>query len=124
MTYPAVPDAPKCLDLCCAGGGASMGLFKAGFDMTGVDINPQPNYPFKFILADAIEVSLDGYDCFWASPPCQKYTHKQANWGRKRTHFYNHPDLIAPIRERLQATGKPYILENVNGAPLNGVVML
>lgn len=89
-----------------------MGLNQAGFKVTGVDIKPQPHYPFDFILGDAMTVSLDGFDFIWASPPCQAYSKAQ------RIRNNNHPDLIGPIRERLQQSGKLWVIENVIGAPL------
>ena len=91
-----------------------MGIHRAGFEVTGVDIRPQRNYPFEFIQADALTVPLDGFDFIWASPPCQRYSHAQN--AAKNSHA--HPDLIAPIRERLNTWGGPYIIENVVGAPL------
>jgi len=114
----------KLLDLFCGGGGASMGYYRAGFEVEGVDIKPQPHYPFKFYQADALEFPLEGYDAYHASPPCQKWTHKNPEWGRKRVHYENYPDLLTPTRERLKATGKPYVIENVNGSPLDGTLML
>ena len=103
---------PKLLDLFCKAGGASMGLYNAGFDVEGVDKDPQPHYPFKFYQADALEFPLEGYDGYWASPPCQKYSEiRKALWPDRI-----HPDLIAPTRERLLATGKHYIIENIAGA--------
>jgi DNA (cytosine-5)-methyltransferase 1 len=102
----------KALDLFCGAGGASMGLHLAGFDVTGVDLSPQPRYPFKFIQADALEVDLDGYDFIWASPPCQRYTPGAAKWGTSE----NHPHLIPPIRERLLSAGTPFVIENVASA--------
>lgn len=92
--------------------------------ITGVDINKQCNYPFNFVQGDALEYPLEGFDFIWASPPCQKYTRKGANWGRKRTHWIDHPDLIGPIRERLLASGIPFVIENVVGAPLRVDLML
>lgn len=95
-----------------------MGYHLAGFEVVGVDIAPQPHYPFKFIQADALTFPLDGFDAIHASPPCQAFTLAQ------RIQNNEHPDLIAPIRERMKATGKPYVIENVVGAPLENPVML
>ncbi len=104
----------RALDLFCCAGGASMGLHRAGFEVVGVDIADQPHYPFEFHKADALEYPLDGFDFIWASPPCQAYTKAQ------RLQKREHPDLIAPMRRRLeQGFGKPYVIENVPGAPLN-----
>jgi DNA (cytosine-5)-methyltransferase 1 len=108
----------KALDLFCGAGGASMGLYLAGYEVTGVDLHPQPNYPFTFIQADALEFPLEGYDLIWASPPCQMYSQAQKIQGRV------HPDLVGPVRERLKKTGTPYIIENVIGSPLINPVML
>jgi len=113
---------PKLLDLFCGAGGAAMGLHRAGFDVTGVDNKPQPRYPFPFILADAMEVGLEGYDCYWASPPCQGYTVLFPNALHRKE--YNHPDLVAPTRERLILTGKPYVMENVPNSPLRAITIL
>lgn len=109
---------PRLLDLCCGAGGAAMGYDRAGFDVTGVDIEPQPRYPFAFHQADALTVSLRGYDAFHASPPCQAHSDLQKQ--NKRSY----PDLIAPLRARLIATGLPYVIENVEGAPLIDPIVL
>lgn len=116
-------DKPKCLDLFCGGGGASMGLYRAGFDVTGVDIKPQPHYPFRFIQADALTVDLEGYDCYWASPPCQGYMNA-LNMPNVYEKYKDAELLIKPVRERLTATGKPFIIENVPGSPLINPVKL
>ena len=106
----------RLLDLCCGGGGASQGYRLAGFgSITGVDCEPQPEYPFEFIQADALTFPLDGFDFVHASWPCWKwsaYRRRPALAGK------DYPDLIAAGRERLEAWGGPYILENVPGAPL------
>lgn len=111
---PTISERPKLLDLFCGVGGCSMGYYLAGFDVTGVDINPQPNYPFKFIQADALEISLGGFDCIHASPPCQRYSVATIGAGTEM----NHPDLVDPIRQRLIHLNKPYVIENVPNAPL------
>lgn len=111
---------PRALDLFCGAGGASMGLYRAGFAVTGVDINLQVRYPFTFIQADALEFPLDGFDLIWASPPCQRYSKYSRNLGTS----VQHPDLVAPIRNRLLTTGTPWIIENVPGAPLRVDVIL
>jgi DNA (cytosine-5)-methyltransferase 1 len=115
-----MPSRPKALDLFCGAGGAGMGLYRAGFDVTGVDIKQQRRYPFWFMLGDALEADLSGFDFVWASPPCQRYTVSQ-NASRNRE---AHPDLIAPVRAKLEAWGGPWIIENVVGAPLCNPTML
>ena len=106
----------RALDLFCCSGGASEGLRRAGFDVTGVDIVPRPSYPFKFIQADALTFDLRGFDLIWASPPCQRYTTAQHVSKAKRQE--GRLDLIPATRERLGESGTPYIIENVAGAPL------
>lgn len=112
---------PRLLDLFCGAGGAGKGYADAGFDVTGVDIWHQPNYPFRFIQADAMEVDPSGFDAVHASPPCQGYS-KLARMHPTRAAEY--PRLIEPLRERLLAAGVPYVIENVEGAPLNDPVVL
>lgn len=111
---------PRLLDLFCKAGGAAAGYAAAGFEVVGVDIEPQPRYPFRFIRADALTVDLSGFDAYHASPPCQRFTEVN-NQYRSRM---DHPDLIEPIRRRLVDTGKPWIIENVPRAPLISAVVL
>jgi DNA (cytosine-5)-methyltransferase 1 len=115
---------PRLLDLFCGAGGAAMGYHRAGFDVVGVDVNPQPRYPFEFVQADALTYPLEGFDAIHASPPCQPWTRKTPTWGRARVHYPDHPQLIEPTRDRLHASGLPYVIENVVGAPLRAQVML
>ena len=111
-------------DLFCGAGGAGMGLHRAGFEVVGYDIEPQPHYPFEFHQEDALAVDLSGFDAVWASPPCQAYTRKSPTWGRERVTKLEHPDLLAPTRDLLDKAALPYIIENVVGAPMNAQIML
>jgi DNA (cytosine-5)-methyltransferase 1 len=112
---------PRLLDLFCGAGGAAMGYHRAGFDVVGVDIAPQPNYPFEFHQGDAMTYELDGFDAIHASPPCQQFSQmSKCRPGLAATY----PDLVAPTRRRLIATGMPYIIENVVGAPLLDPIMI
>jgi DNA (cytosine-5)-methyltransferase 1 len=116
---------PKLLDLFCGAGGAAAGYVRAGFDVVGVDINPQPRYPFEFIQADAMTYPLDGFDAIHASPPCQAFS-AASNFGKVRE---RHADLLTPMRTRLiewcglPSWDKPWVIENVIGAPLRGVTL-
>lgn len=110
----------KVLDLFCGAGGASQGLHDAGFDVVGVDIVPQKRYPFPFIQADATQVSFRGFDFIWASPPCQRFS----DLAHRNGNAHDHPDYIELMRNRLRSSGAAYVIENVEGAPLNNPVML
>jgi DNA (cytosine-5)-methyltransferase 1 len=114
---------PRILDLFCGAGGSATGLHRAGFEVVGVDIKPQPRYPFEFHMADAITFPLDGYDAYWASPPCQGYMNA-SHIPVVGTRHKSAERLIEVIRERLLSTGKPFIIENVPGAPLKNFVQL
>lgn len=109
----------RALDLCCGAGGVSTGLDRAGFEMTGVDMRPQPRYPFTFHQGDALDFPLEGFDLVAASPPCQAYS-QQTPPDRRA----DHPQIIEAVRERLLRWGGVYLIENVPGAPLRSPVML
>lgn len=115
----------RLLDLFCGAGGSAMGYYRAGFDdITGVDNRTMMRYPFRFILGDALDYCRAHgaeYDVIHASPPCQGYSRmRHLPWLRDR----QYPMLIKPTREVLQATGKPYVIENVEDAPLlNGITL-
>lgn len=85
-----------------------MGYHRAGFQVVGVDINPQPRYPFEFHQDDALKYPLEGFDVIHASPPCQAYTKTNAKYRHK------HPDLIAIVRKRIESYN--YVIENVPDA--------
>lgn len=91
-----------------------MGLHRAGFEVTGVDWETQPRYPFKFIKADWDEIDYSEFDFIWASPPCQRYS----DLGKRNGNAKDWPDLIPPVRVALQLSHKPYVIENVEGSPL------
>ena len=97
---------PRLLDLFCGAGGAAMGYHRAGFDVVGVDISPQPHYPFEFVQADATEYPLDGFDAIHASPPCQDHM---------RTPHRAHGTgwMLDHARQRLLAQDAPWVIENV-----------
>jgi DNA (cytosine-5)-methyltransferase 1 len=109
---------PRLLDLFCGIGGIAAGYARAGFEVTGVDISGQPDYPFELIQADALDVlatwDLSRFDVIHASPPCERDTQMRA--AHRARGFDNRPDLITPVRQRLPRLGKPYVIENVPGA--------
>lgn len=112
---------PKLLDLFCGQGGASEGYRRAGFDVVGVDIEDQPYYPFEFHKEDALKFALENYqqfDAIHASPPCQAHSHSR--YVRKN----DHPDFIVATRNLLKLIGKPWVIENVKGAPLDNPIEL
>ena len=113
---------PLLLDLFCGGGGAGVGYQRAGFDVIGVDLSPQPNYPFEFRQADAMELLADRafmarFDAAHASPPCQR---KSRMTNCRPGLAAQYPDLVAPVHESLAAWGGPWVIENVEGAGLPG----
>ncbi len=119
----------KLLDLFCCAGGCAKGYHDAGFEVVGVDIVDRPNYPYKFIKADALEILKDveflkQFQAIHSSPPCQCYSKLKYLSGNVEKWEEEHVDLVAPTRELLIKTGKPYIIENVEGAPLINPIKL
>lgn len=112
---------PKLLDLFCGAGGAAMGYHRAGFEVVGVDISPQPNYPFEFHQENALEFPLEGFDVVHASPPCQGYSVGSQAY---RNQGKQYPLLIEPTRNRLQGYGGSWIIENVRRKVLIASVRL
>jgi len=129
---------PRLLDLFCGAGGCAVGYHRAGFDVVGIDKQPMPRYPFPFAQGDALKMlrwmiaghgfGIDGppplymnrfygladFDVIHASPPCQTYSRcKRIGNGRP-----GHEDLVSETRRLLEMSGKPYVIENVEGAPL------
>lgn len=108
---------PLLLDLFSGAGGAAFGYKQAGFYVIGCDLHFQPRYAGdEFIQADAMTFPLDGFDAIHASPPCQGYSiMRNLPWLRDKIY----PLLIDACRERLEAAGVPYVIENVMGAHLS-----
>lgn len=133
MPAPSGGTMPRLLDLFCCAGGAGEGYSRAGFHVTGVDIVPRPRYPFTFVQGDALDYlahliesqTIRDYDLIHASPPCQDGcaltvgTNRAMGWGRQ------HVQLIPALRELLDATGKPYVIEQPDGrAPVRKDIRL
>lgn len=113
----------RLLDLFCSAGGAGMGYAQAGFEVVGVDIRPQPRYPFEFIQADVLSLDpawiASSFHAVHASPPCQAHTSMKTMHNARA-----HADLVAPTRELLNSCQLTYAIENVVGAPLIDPIML
>ncbi|CAM06190.1 DNA cytosine methyltransferase [Saccharopolyspora erythraea] len=115
--------SPRLLDLFCGAGGAGKGYADAGFDVVGVDIAPQPDYPFEFHQADALTfLAAHGteFDVVHASPPCQASSALTKGTNRGRSY----PQLIPQTRTALVQLGVPWVIENVAGAPIRKDLML
>lgn len=124
---------PRILDLYCCEGGAASGYHAAGFDVVGVDIVEQPNYPYEFVQADAVETMIElisggkiaghtmrWFDAIHASPPCQAFSSATYITGSR----HNHPNLIPQTRILLERSGRPWVIENVPAAPLLNPMLL
>lgn len=114
----------RLLDLYCGAGGCAMGYYLAAQDLgieiqiTGIDVAPQPNYPFQFVQADAVEYCKQhGHEFthIHASPPCQKYSRSTAKFRKKG---YQYSDLVELTRVELEKLHSRYVIENVPGAPI------
>ena len=134
----------RILDCYCCAGGAAKGYSLAGFDVVGIDKDPQPHYPYAFVRMDVIEALtvllagrgitdnsgrvwyLSDFDVIHASPPCQKFTSIAFIWRTRSGYNYDarHPDLVATTRQLLIQARKPYVIENVVGAPLENPILL
>lgn len=128
---------PVLLDLCCGAGGAADGYYAAGFDVVGIDVKPQPNYPYRSLHANAVEIltwvaaggSWESASSLFrgevaaihASPPCQKFT---AYRRKGRGVGDGYPNLIPTMRALLERIGIPWVIENVPGAPLQNPILL
>lgn len=110
---------PRLLDLFCGAGGASVGYARAGFEVVGVDVRPQPRYPYAFHQADAMSFPLEGFTAIHASPPCHDHTSLRSRSGIDGTAW-----LLAAIRGRLQSSNAVWVIENVPGAPMRPDVVL
>ena len=117
---------PRLLDLFCGAGGCSMGYHRAGFDVTGMDIEPHADYPFEFILGDAMEAAvnpsfLSTFDVVAGSPPCPRYSTAGSigSYDPK-----DKPDFVPPFREAMRAWGGMWVMENVPGAPMPDAVTI
>jgi DNA (cytosine-5)-methyltransferase 1 len=118
---PANGQKPRLLDLFCGAGGCTKGYQRAGFYVVGVDNRPQPHYcGDEFCQADATVYALEGFDVIHASPPCQLFSAYQRANTRQRLHL----NLIPPVRARVAASGLPYVIENVEGAPLDNPIRI
>ena len=113
---------PRLLDIFCGAGGAGEGYRRSGFDVVGVDLKHQKHYPFEFHQGDALEYLGEHgreFDAIHASPPCQAHTALKTMHNAKK-----HADMIPATRELLRASGRPWVIENVVGAPLQNPFML
>jgi len=119
---------PRLLDLFCGAGGAAVGYHRAGFDVVGVDVAPQKNYPFEFHQADAMSTlkrldlfagftdSGEPFDAIHASPPCQFATTMSNRWRGAGGFADERTNLLTGTLELVRESGLPWVVENVAGA--------
>jgi DNA (cytosine-5)-methyltransferase 1 len=117
---------PRLLDLFCCEGGAGTGYHRAGFDVTGVDVDRARGkwYPYQFVHADALAYLAEHgheYDAIHASPPCQRYSQATAGAPTARD---AHADLLPPTLDLLGRLELPWVVENVPGAPMPTTLIL
>jgi DNA (cytosine-5)-methyltransferase 1 len=107
----------RALDMYCGAGGATRGLQRAGFHVTGIDLKASPRYCgnefWHMDVLDLAVIDLWNFDFIWASPPCQAHTSLKTMHNAKQ-----HVDLISDTRHMLAGSGRPFVIENVVGAPL------
>ncbi|MFD6354081.1 DNA cytosine methyltransferase [Nocardia tengchongensis] len=113
---------PRLLDLYCKAGGAGMGYHRAGFEVVGVDIEPQPRYPFEFHQADALEFLSDHgheFDAIHASPPCHDHSTLASRAGTNGSGW-----LLDATMAALAGQRSPWVVENVMGAAMRADAVL
>lgn len=115
---------PRLLDLFCGAGGCAKGYADAGFEVIGVDIMPQKNYPYEFHCADALTFPLDGFDVIHASPPCQEYSSTRHLRNATTDAPRIREKLVSQIYMKLRASGLLWVIENVPGAPMPDSITL
>ena len=123
FTLPSrIPNGYTLLDVCSKAGGAGYGYYLAGFDIVSVDREPQPNQPFPFIQADLRDLDpqwiAENFNAVAGSPPCWKWSNLAHRTGRE------YEDFIPETRALFEASGLPYVIENVEGAPLKNPLVL
>ncbi len=129
---------PLLLDLFSGAGGAARGYADAGFEVIGVDINPQKHFPYTFFQANALDVlnmllsdsglwqgyALDDFAVIHASPPCQEYSSTRHLRNATAARPIIREKLVSRVNLALRETGLPYVIENVPGSPMPDSITL
>lgn len=125
MTFtlpPRQPNGYTLLDICSKAGGAGYGYYLAGFNVVSIDREPQPRQPFPFIQRDLRDLDpqwiAENFDAVAASPPCWAHSDLAYRTGLE------YEDFIPETRALVKASGLPYVIENVEGAPLHDPLVL